>query len=149
MYAGDTEDNKFMNTVTVTLELVIVDEAQHIINGRPLYIQQGDVFYVRPGDVRIMMSLELLKLINVLILPEVDFHYFTASRFAIADLLFPAGLLLRLAGAECRHIWNWWGKCFRRMASGGKQGAAGSRAPKHGHDHNVCGNRSGIQQYQI
>ncbi|HHS9777587.1 TPA: helix-turn-helix domain-containing protein [Raoultella ornithinolytica] len=76
MYASDPEDNSHEHSHEFA-ELVIVDEGHglHIINGRPLYIQQGDVFYVQPGDVHYYDELGTLKLINILINPEVEFHY--------------------------------------------------------------------------
>ncbi len=39
------------------------------------HIQQGDVFYVQPGDVHYYDELGTLKLINVLINPAVAFGY--------------------------------------------------------------------------
>lgn len=145
MYASDPEDNSHEHSHEFA-ELVIVDEGHglHIINGRPLYIQQGDVFYVQPGDVHYYDELGTLKLINVLINPEVEFHYLQHLDSLFADLLFPAGLLLRLAGARCPPYLQGTGgeNIFSGWPAGGKQGAAGSRFFPAGHDHNVCGNRS-------
>lgn len=76
MYASDPEDNSHEHSHEFA-ELVIVEEGHglHVINGRPLYIQQGDVFYVQPGDVHYYDELGTLKLINVLINPQVEFLY--------------------------------------------------------------------------
>lgn len=57
MYASDPEDNSREHGHEFA-ELVIVEEGHglHVINGRPLYIQQGDVFYVSTAMCIIMMS---------------------------------------------------------------------------------------------
>lgn len=146
MYASDPEDNSHEHSHEFA-ELVIVDEGHglHIINGRPLYIQQGDVFYVQPGDVHYYDELGTLKLINVLINPEVEFHYlqhldsllqtFSSRQASCYGWLAQVPAYLQGTGGE--NIFSGW-------PAGGKQGAAGSRFFPAGDDHNVCGNRSGI-----
>lgn len=76
MYASDPEDNNCEHNHEFD-ELVIVEQGHglHVINGRPLYIQQGDVFYVKSGDFHFYDELGTLKLINILINPQVPFHY--------------------------------------------------------------------------
>ncbi|EMY7924537.1 MULTISPECIES: helix-turn-helix domain-containing protein [Klebsiella] len=76
IYASDPEDNNREHGHEFA-ELVIVEQGHglHVINGRPLYIQQGDVFYVSPGDTHYYDELGTLKLINLLINPQVDFIY--------------------------------------------------------------------------
>ena len=76
IYASDPEDNNHEHSHEFA-ELVIVEQGHglHIINGRPLYIQQGDVFYVKPGDYHFYDELGTLKLINILLNPQVDFIY--------------------------------------------------------------------------
>ncbi|HDS7135444.1 helix-turn-helix domain-containing protein [Klebsiella sp. CN_Kp104] len=76
IYASDPEDNNREHDHEFA-ELVIVEQGHglHVINGRPLYIQQGDVFYVSPGDTHYYDELGTLKLINLLINPQVDFVY--------------------------------------------------------------------------
>ncbi len=57
MYASDPEDNSQEHGHEFA-ELVIVEEGHglHVINGRPLYIQQGDVFTSSLAMCIIMMS---------------------------------------------------------------------------------------------
>lgn len=57
MYASDPEDNSHEHSHEFA-ELVIVEEGHglHVINGRPLYIQQGDVFTFSLATFIIMMS---------------------------------------------------------------------------------------------
>lgn len=76
MYASDPEDNNCEHSHEFD-ELVIVDEGHglHVINGRPLYIQQGDVFYVKSSDFHFYDELGTLKLMNILINPQVPFSY--------------------------------------------------------------------------
>lgn len=62
MYASDPEDNSHEHSHEFA-ELVIVEEGHglHVINGRPLYIQQGDVFTFSRAMFTIMMSWERLS----------------------------------------------------------------------------------------
>lgn len=62
MYASDPEDNSHEHSHEFA-ELVIVEEGHglHVINGRPLYIQQGDVFTFSREMFTIMMSWERLS----------------------------------------------------------------------------------------
>lgn len=59
MYASDPEDNSHEHSHEFA-ELVIVEHGHglHVINGRPLYIQQGDVFMCSRATCIIMMSSE-------------------------------------------------------------------------------------------
>ena len=56
-------------------ELVIVEHGHglHVINGKPLFIQQGDVFLVRGHDYHFYDDLGTLKLTNILINPNRHF----------------------------------------------------------------------------
>ncbi|ASG16637.1 helix-turn-helix domain-containing protein [Salmonella enterica subsp. enterica] len=76
LYSSDPEDNSSEHCHEFD-ELVIVEEGHglHVINDNPLYIQQGDVFYVQAGDHHFYDELGTLKLINILINPHESFHY--------------------------------------------------------------------------
>jgi len=76
LYKSDPEDNGCEHTHEFD-ELVIVEQGHglHVINGRPLFVQQGDVFYVRRTDHHFYDELGTLKLINILVNPNVDFNY--------------------------------------------------------------------------
>lgn len=76
LYSSDPEDNGCEHCHEFD-ELVIVEEGHglHVVNGKPLYIQQGDVFYVNASDFHFYDELGTLKLINILINPQVNFHY--------------------------------------------------------------------------
>jgi AraC family L-rhamnose operon regulatory protein RhaS len=96
-YSSDPEDNGCEHCHEFD-ELVIVEEGHglHVINGKPMYIQQGDVFFVRGPDFHFYDELGTLKLINILINPMVNFHYLT-------DI---TPLLLSLSGQEAaRYGW--------------------------------------------
>lgn len=97
LYSSDPEDNGCEHCHEFD-ELVIVEEGHglHVINGKPMYIQQGDVFFVRGPDFHFYDELGTLKLINILINPMVNFHYLT-------DI---APLLLSLSGQDAaRYGW--------------------------------------------
>ena len=74
---------------------MIVDRGHglHIINGKPVFIQEGDVFLVRDNDYHFYDELGTLKLINVLINPQTQFNYLTNTE----------GLLSRFSASEGRH----------------------------------------------
>jgi len=76
LYKSDPEDNSSEHTHEFD-ELVIVEQGHglHVINGKPLFVQQGDVFLVRRNDYHFYDELGTLKLINILINPDVDFNY--------------------------------------------------------------------------
>lgn len=78
LYSSDPEDNNCEHSHSFQ-ELVIVEEGHglHVINGKPIFIQQGDVFFVSGNDVHFYDELGTLKLINILINPQVEFHYLT------------------------------------------------------------------------
>ena len=78
LYSSDPEDNGCEHCHEFD-ELVIVEEGHglHVINGKPMYIQQGDVFFVSGADYHFYDELGTLKLINILINPKVNFDYLT------------------------------------------------------------------------
>ncbi|MBY4887377.1 AraC family transcriptional regulator [Pantoea sp. DY-15] len=57
--------------------MVLVESGHglHVINGKPSYIQEGDVFFVNEGDHHFYDELGTLKLTNVLINRQQDFHF--------------------------------------------------------------------------
>lgn len=67
VYSSDPEDNNSEHCHDFD-ELVIVDSGHglHVINGKPVFIQEGDVFFVRDNDYHFYDELGTLKLINVL-----------------------------------------------------------------------------------
>ena len=84
LYSSDPEDNNCVHSHSFQ-ELVIVEEGHglHVINGKPIFIQQGDVFFICENDVHFYDELGTLKLINILINPKAEFVYLTK----IEDLL--------------------------------------------------------------
>ncbi|ATA21608.1 AraC family L-rhamnose operon regulatory protein RhaS [Gibbsiella quercinecans] len=91
IYSSDPEDNNREHCHDFN-ELVIVDSGHglHVINGKPVFIQEGDVFFVRDNDYHFYDELGTLKLINVLINPQTQFHYLTnteelLSRFSASE----------------------------------------------------------------
>lgn len=76
LYTSDPEDNNCEHSHSFQ-ELVIVEEGHglHVINGKPIFIQQGDVFFINVNDVHFYDELGTLKLINILINPQVGFLY--------------------------------------------------------------------------
>lgn len=78
VYSSDPEDNNSEHCHDFD-ELVIVDSGHglHVINGKPVFIQEGDVFFVRDNDYHFYDELGTLKLINVLINPQTEFNYLT------------------------------------------------------------------------
>lgn len=87
LYTSDPEDNNCEHSHSFQ-ELVIVDEGHglHVINGRPIFIQQGDVFFISGDDVHFYDELGTLKLINVLINPGVSFRYLTQIDDLLLDM---------------------------------------------------------------
>lgn len=76
IYISDPEGNNQEHTHDFD-ELVIVKSGHglHVINSQPIFIKTGDVFYVKKGEYHFYDELGTLKLINILINPEVDFTY--------------------------------------------------------------------------
>jgi len=70
-------------------ELVIVDEGYgvHVLNGSLYFIQEGDVFLVRKTDRHFYNELGTLKLMNILINPNVSFRYLRDLDFIWQQLL--------------------------------------------------------------
>lgn len=91
LYASDPEDNNCEHSHSFQ-ELVIVDEGHglHVINGKPIFIQQGDVFFICENDVHFYDELGTLKLINILINPQLEFVFLTGIE----------GLLTRMTGSR-------------------------------------------------
>ncbi|MEH2919534.1 helix-turn-helix domain-containing protein [Samsonia erythrinae] len=75
-YISDPEDNNKEHGHDFH-ELVIVDSGHglQVINGNPIFIQSGDVFFVSNKDYHFYDELGNLKLINLLLNPNVDFTY--------------------------------------------------------------------------
>lgn len=78
LYSSDPEDNNSEHCHDFN-ELVIVDGGHglHVINDKPIFIKEGDVFFVRDHDYHFYDELGTLKLINVLINPHEKFSYLT------------------------------------------------------------------------
>lgn len=97
LYRSDPEDNNCEHSHSFQ-ELVIVEEGHglHVINGKPIFIQQGDVFFISVNDVHFYDELGTLKLINILINPQVQFVYLTQIE----------GLLNCIAGS-CAANYGW------------------------------------------
>lgn len=76
IYTSDPEDNNKEHCHEFD-ELVIVKSGHglHVINSQPLFIKTGDVFYVKKDEYHFYDELGTLKLINILINPDVDFHF--------------------------------------------------------------------------
>lgn len=76
IYKSDPEDNCCEHSHEFD-EFVIVEEGHglHVINSKPIYIRQGDVFYVQRSDHHFYDELGVLKLTNILINPSVEFTY--------------------------------------------------------------------------
>ena len=76
VYISDPEDNNKEHTHDFA-ELVIVRNGHglHVINGQPLFIKTGDVFYVKKDEYHFYDELGTLKLINILVNPDVDFFF--------------------------------------------------------------------------
>ncbi|MDW8847266.1 helix-turn-helix domain-containing protein [Erwinia sp. MMLR14_017] len=94
VYSSDPEDNNSEHCHDFN-ELVIVDSGHglHVINGKPIFIQEGDVFLVSDNDYHFYDELGTLKLINVLINPQTKFNYLTNTE----------GLLSRFSASEGGH----------------------------------------------
>lgn len=86
LYKSDPESNCIEHNHEFD-ELVIVEQGHglHVINGKPLFIQQGDVFLVRGYDYHFYDDLGTLKLTNILINPYRQFVFLNK----IEDLLNP------------------------------------------------------------
>ncbi|MCS3431074.1 helix-turn-helix domain-containing protein [Klebsiella sp. BIGb0407] len=76
VYASDPEDNNHEHCHEFA-ELVLVEHGHglHVINGKPSYIQEGDIFFVNEGDYHFYDELGTLKITNVLINRRQDFHF--------------------------------------------------------------------------
>jgi len=76
IYTSDPEDNNKEHSHEFD-ELVIVKSGHglHVINSQPLFIKTGDVFYVKRDECHFYDELGTLKLINILINPDVDFNF--------------------------------------------------------------------------
>ena len=76
IYSSNPEDNDREHCHEFD-ELVMVESGHglHVLNGKPGYIQEGDVFYVRSGDFHFYDELGTLKLSNILINRKVEFKY--------------------------------------------------------------------------
>lgn len=76
VYASDPEDNNHEHCHEFD-ELVLVESGHglHVLNGKPCYIQQGDVFYVKEGDHHFYDELGTLKITNVLVNRQQPFQY--------------------------------------------------------------------------
>ncbi|AHG20166.1 AraC family transcriptional regulator [Chania multitudinisentens RB-25] len=76
LYKSDPEDNCCEHTHEFD-EIVIVEQGHglHVINGRPFFVQQGDVFLVKRDDYHFYDELGTLKLINILINPNESFEF--------------------------------------------------------------------------
>lgn len=92
LYKSDPEDNSCEHNHEFD-ELVIVEQGHglHVINGKPLFIQQGDVFLVRYHDYHFYDDLGTLKLINILINPNRQFVFLNKmeeilNRISASDL---------------------------------------------------------------
>lgn len=73
IYTSDPEDNNKEHCHEFD-ELVIVKSGHglHVINSQPLFIKTGDVFYVKKDEYHFYDELGTLKLINILINPDVQ-----------------------------------------------------------------------------
>lgn len=76
VYNSDPEDNNVEHSHEFD-ELVIVKSGHglHVIHNQPLFIKNGDVFFVKKDEYHFYDELGTLKLINILINPEADFHF--------------------------------------------------------------------------
>lgn len=76
VYTSNPEDNDREHCHEFD-ELVMVEQGHglHILNGKPSFIQEGDVFYIRSGDFHFYDELGTLKLNNILINRTTDFKY--------------------------------------------------------------------------
>lgn len=87
VYSSNPEDNDREHCHEFD-ELVMVENGHglHILNGKPGYIQEGDVFYVHSGDFHFYDELGTLKLTNILINKRTDFKYLTNIDFILTKL---------------------------------------------------------------
>ncbi|WP_294612148.1 helix-turn-helix domain-containing protein [uncultured Gilliamella sp.] len=92
LYQSDPESNCIEHNHEFD-ELVIVEQGHglHVINGKPLFIQQGDVFLVRDHDYHFYDDLGTLKLTNILINPYRQFVFLNKienilNRISASDL---------------------------------------------------------------
>lgn len=86
IYSSDPEDNNKEHCHEFD-ELVIVKSGHglHVINGQPLFIKTGDVFYVKNNEYHFYDELGTLKLINILINPDADFFFIKKHRAFITQ----------------------------------------------------------------
>lgn len=87
VYTSNPEDNDREHCHEFD-ELVVVGNGHglHVINGKPGYIQEGDVFYVRAGDFHFYDELGTLRLTNILINQTTGFQYLTNLGGILAQL---------------------------------------------------------------
>lgn len=76
LYTSDPEDNNCEHRHEFN-ELVIVESGHglHVINGKPHFIQEGDVFFIKDRDYHFYDELGTLRLINVLINRQHSFSW--------------------------------------------------------------------------
>ncbi|BCG10169.1 AraC family transcriptional regulator [Buttiauxella agrestis] len=125
LYASDPEDNNCEHSHSFQ-ELVIVEEGHglHVINGKPIFIQQGDVFFIGENDVHFYDELGTLKLINILINPQLEFVYLTGieqllNRIA-GNTAANYGWLTPETKAQCKRLIN---DIFHQQSSGAENQA--------------------------
>lgn len=87
VYTSNPEDNDREHCHEFD-ELVMVEQGHglHVLNGKPGYVQEGDVFYVRSGDFHFYDELGTLKLTNILINKTTGFKYLTNVDFILNQL---------------------------------------------------------------
>jgi AraC family transcriptional regulator, L-rhamnose operon regulatory protein RhaS len=76
IYRSDPEDNNKEHSHEFE-EFVIVTGGRgfHVIDGQPYFIKRGDVFFIKKESSHFYDEIDALKLINILINPNEDFHH--------------------------------------------------------------------------
>ena len=76
IYRSDPEDNNKEHYHEFD-EVIIVTGGRgfHVINDEPYFIKRGDVFFVNTGEHHFYDEIDDLRLINILVNPNLDFHY--------------------------------------------------------------------------
>jgi len=109
LYTSDPEDNNCEHRHEFN-ELVIVESGHglHVINGKPHFIQEGDVFFVKDGDCHFYDELGTLRLINVLINRQQPFQWLNnvGALLARFDATQPGSYhwLLPQTKAQCKQM---------------------------------------------
>ncbi|QCR35685.1 helix-turn-helix domain-containing protein [Nissabacter sp. SGAir0207] len=109
VYASDPENNNHEHCHAFD-ELVMVERGHglHVINGKPHFIQEGDIFFVRGRDCHFYDELGTLKITNVLINPTRPFSYLTNTEGLLARFDAAAGgnygWLMPERHAQCRDL---------------------------------------------